>query len=321
MEITVGAFMLMILLALGFFTIVLSRENIFATNYRYTVLFEDVSGLLKGDKAFIHGVDVGRVRAMRVQEDGQVAVELSLRSPLVLYSDYKISVQPSSILGGRYVSIMPGSPDEPPVDASKPLDGIPPADFIGEATETVRAVRKSLVEGGVLGNIEKTMRNFESLSDDLAQGRGTIGKLLKDEELYNEVRAVASNLRDITARINRGEGSIGKLMNDDAVYTNVLAITANLREVSDRLAAGKGTIGRLLSEDDQLYNDLSAAAASIRDISGTISRGEGTLGKLAKDDQVYDQLNKLLTEVRAAVDDLRETSPVVSFSSVFFGAF
>ena len=60
MEVTVGAFMFMILLTLGFFTIVLSRENVLSKNYRFDVVFNDVSGLIKGDKVFVHGVDVGR---------------------------------------------------------------------------------------------------------------------------------------------------------------------------------------------------------------------------------------------------------------------
>ena len=321
LEVTVGAFMMMILLALGFFTIILSRENIFMKNYRYTVLFEDVSGLLKGDKVYMHGVDIGRVRKMSVSRSRQVAVELSLRDELTLHEDYRISVEPSSILGGRYVAVDPGHADMPVVKQMDVLNGAPQLDFIDEATKTVAAVRKTLVEGGVLTNVENAVRNLSQVSENLAQGKGTIGKLIKDEEVYNELKDITANLKNVTDKIDRGEGSIGKLMNDDAVYTNVLAITANLREVSDRLAQGKGTLGKLLSEDDKLYKDLSEAAASIKDITGTISRGEGTLGKLAKDDQVYDQLNKLLTEVRATVDDLRETSPVSTFSSVLFGAF
>jgi hypothetical protein len=56
-------------------------------------------------------------------------------------------------------------------------------------------------------------------------------------------------------------------------------------------------------------------------VAQTLSKGEGTLGKLAKNDELYTQLNELLGEARAAIDDLRETTPVVSFSSIFFGAF
>jgi phospholipid/cholesterol/gamma-HCH transport system substrate-binding protein len=321
MEVTVGAFMMMILLALGFFTIILSRENIFMRNYRYHVRFTDVSGLIKGDKVYVHGVDVGRVAAMSIDPDNRVLVELSLREKLTLRKDYKISVLPSSVLGGRYVAVAPGSASESEEPEGGTLNGTSPADFIAEATEAVISVRKALEDGGVLSNIENTMKNLSTISDDLAAGKGTAGKLLKDETLYEDLKVVAANLKDLTGRIKGDEGTVGRLFNDETLYTNAVAIADNLRQISDRLAQGRGTVGKLLSEDDTLYSDLSEAAASIKEITATINKGEGTLGKLAKDEQVYDQLNKLLGEIRATVDDLRETSPVASFSSIFFGAF
>ena len=45
------------------------------------------------------------------------------------------------------------------------------------------------------------------------------------------------------------------------------------------------------------------------------------LGKLLADDELYLQFEALLREGRATVDDMRETSPVTTFTSIFFGAF
>ena len=96
---------------------------------------------------------------------------------------------------------------------------------------------------------------------------------------------------------------------------------SNLQDVSGRLANGEGTLGKLLSKDDQLYQDLSASMSNLRGITDKIESGDGTLGKLVNDDQIYVEAQKLLGELRAAIDDMRETSPVTTFSTVFFGAF
>lgn len=279
LEVVVGFFMMMILLALGFFTIVLSQENIFSTNYSLTVVFDQVTGLIKGDKVYVKGVDVGRVKSLAVQRDG-VHAELTLDYPVQLHEDYKILVTPSSVLGGKFVEIHEGSADKPALPEGAPVVGSGPADFIAELTEGVKAVRESLEGGGVLGNLEESM----------------------------------DNIKELTRRLRAGEGTIGKLLTEDAIYTNLLA-------VSDRLAKGEGTLGRLMSSDDKLYRDLSDTVASLKETAETINRGEGTLGKLIKDDGVYKQVDGLMGEIRAAVDDLRETTPVVSFSSIFFGAF
>jgi len=59
----------------------------------------------------------------------------------------------------------------------------------------------------------------------------------------------------------------------------------------------------------------------VRSIAESIDAGEGTLGKLVRDAKLYDETTSLVEDVRAAVDDLREASPITSFGSVIFGAF
>jgi phospholipid/cholesterol/gamma-HCH transport system substrate-binding protein len=114
---------------------------------------------------------------------------------------------------------------------------------------------------------------------------------------------------------------LGKLLADDAVYTNIQTVAENLRMITDRLNQGEGTLGKLMSKDDKLYSDIAATAASMKDITGRIERGEGLLGKLVKDETLYNDVKSAVNEVRAAVDDYRETSPVVSFTTLLFGAF
>lgn len=279
LEVVVGFFLMMILLALGFFTIILSQDNIFTKNYELTVLFDHVTGLIKGDKVYVKGVDVGRVKNLTVKRDG-VHATLTLDYPVELREDYHIQVVPSSVLGGKFVEIREGSADKPLVPEGAQIVGRGPGDFIAELTDGVRKVRESFERGGVLSNLEQTM----------------------------------DNLKIITARLKEGEGTVGKLLTDDGLYTNLLAVSA-------RLEKGEGTLGRLLSSDDQLYQDLTNAVSALKETAQTINRGEGTLGRLVKDDGLYKQVDGLMGEIRAAVDDLRETTPVVSFSSIFFGAF
>lgn len=285
-EVMVGAFLFMALLALGFFTIVLSQENWFRPNYRMDVLFDDVTGLVNGDKVFVHGVDVGRVKNMAISADG-VQVRLTLSQDIQLRDNYSIRVVPSSVLGGKYVDIDQGGYDNPLLAPDVVIRGRGPVDFIAELTEATQAVRGSLEKGGILTNLEGTMANLREITDRLQRGEGTVGRLLTQDDLYDELRKISSNISEISERLNKGEGSLGKL----------------------------------LSSDDTLYRDLSEAVSALKDVAQTLSRGEGTLGKLAKDDTLYNQLSELMGEARAAVDDLRETTPVVSFSSIFFGAF
>ncbi len=320
MEITVGFFMFMVLLALAVFTIVLSTENIFRESYRMTVAFEDVLGLRAGDNVHVRGLKVGKVKDLRLEPEG-VYVDLSLDSDVKLRRDYRIEITASSALGGRHIQIYEGSLDAEFLPEGSIVRGLPPVDLMAEAGKAVESVRDALEEGGILANLKSSMAHFEEITAKINQGQGTLGKLVNDDGLYQEIQEVAADLKKVSAQLASGEGTIGKLLMDDTMYNDFAAVGASLRDISDRLARGEGTLGKLLSEDDELYRNLSDAAASISDITGTISRGEGTLGKLAKDDELYLQVQLLVHELRATVDDFRETAPITTFTSIFFGAF
>ena len=97
--------------------------------------------------------------------------------------------------------------------------------------------------------------------------------------------------------------------------------TADARRIFDRVEKGEGTIGRLLSSDDTVYKDLASTVASLKEFSSSLEKENGTIGRLIKEDDLYIKVESLVDEARATIDDFRETSPITTFSSIFFGAF
>jgi phospholipid/cholesterol/gamma-HCH transport system substrate-binding protein len=292
-EVLVGFFMFVILIALGVFTIILSRQNFLQKKYPVAVHFDDVSGLRDGDNVFLRGMKAGVVKDTSLTNN-HVIVRADLDVPVQFREGYKVEVVASSMLGGKQLKFTEGPVGAQLLPEDAVIRGTNPTDILEELGAAVASIRE--------------------ITDQVTTGKGTLGKLIYDDAVYN-------NLRDVTDKLAKGEGTIGKLINDDAVYTDLKATMSNLKEISDRLANGEGTLGKLMSKDDQLYQDLSTSMANIRNITDKVGSGEGTLGKLVNDDEIYDEARKLLTELRAAIDDMRETSPVTTFSTIFFGAF
>ena len=324
-ESTVGLFAFAVLAVLFLLTVVLSREALFRSSTEIDVVFDDVMGLRVGDNAMARGLVVGKVKAMDFA-DGAVRVTVLLSTPLTFHEGYLAEVLSSSLLGGRYLHLAEGPRDAPalPAPAEKTrltLAGTPSADLIDSATRTIEDVRRAL-EDGVLDDLKSTVSSLRAVADSVAAGQGTLGKLVADDTLYDNLNAAVADVRAITARLEAGEGTLGKLLSpDDALYADLSSAVASLRAISTRLENGEGTLGKLLSSDDTLYTDLSTAVASLRTVADNIASGEGTLGKLVSDQALYDDLLNLLRQARAAIDDIRETSPVSTFSSVFFGIF
>lgn len=327
MELIVGTFMFMILLALGYFTIVLGRASIFEKKYPLEVEFEDVMGLRKDDNVVLRGMTVGKIRSLKLTGDC-IRVLAMLDYPMHLKQDCKVTIVTTSILGGRYMEVKEGSAEAGDLGEGVVPRGENPVDLMAEAAATVHDIRRSLNEGGILTNLEASVASIKDIAGKINRGEGTLGRLVNDDSVYKsfdaigqDVKAVAAQLKEITERINKGEGTLGKLVKDDSVYTNIQAVAANLREISQRLADGQGTLGRLLSKDDQLYKDVAATAESLKEITAKVQRGGGLLGKLVQDESLYTEAKQALGEVRAAVQDMRETSPIVTFTSLLMGAF
>ncbi len=299
-EVLVGFFMFIILIALGVFTIILSRQNFLQKKYPVAVHFEEVSGLRDGDNVFLRGMKVGVVKETLL-ENNHVVVRADLDTPVQFREGYKVEVVASSMLGGKQLKIEEGPLSATPLPKGTAINGTTPTDILEELGAAVAGLRQ--------------------MTDKISAGEGTLGKLINDNAVYNDLHESLANLRDVSSKLAKGEGTIGKLLNEETVYTDLKATMSNLQEVSGRLANGEGTLGKLLSKDEQLYQDLSASMANLRSITDKVGSGEGTLGKLVNDDQIYVEAQKLLGELRAAIDDMRETSPVTTFSTVLFGAF
>ncbi len=300
-EVVVGLFMFTILIALGIFTIVLSRQNFLQKKYPLKVVFEEVGGLREGDRVYLRGTQVGTVKSTFL-DNNHVIVTSDLDVPVNFRRGYKVEVVDSSMLGGKMMKIFEGPLKAEPLPENERILGELPVNILEELGVAVAGVRR--------------------LSDDVAAGKGTLGKLIKDEEMYDQISGMMKSLNAVSARLENGEGTLGRLLSgDDQLYVDLQAAAANIRNITERIEQKQGALGQLLAEDSKIYADIEASVANIREVTEKINSGEGTLGKLIDDDSVYAEAEKLMTELRAAIDDMRETSPVTTFSSVFFGAF
>jgi phospholipid/cholesterol/gamma-HCH transport system substrate-binding protein len=58
----------------------------------------------------------------------------------------------------------------------------------------------------------------ESVADRIDRGEGTLGKLTKDEAMYNELRDSVNRFSGLVTSIQNGEGSAGKFLKDPTLY-------------------------------------------------------------------------------------------------------
>jgi phospholipid/cholesterol/gamma-HCH transport system substrate-binding protein len=83
--------------------------------------------------------------------------------------------------------------------------------------------------------VRLTVADARKIVDDLNAGKGTLGRLVKDESLFIETTNSMANLKEILQKINRGDGSVGKLVNDDTLIKNIKVTLQKLDKATEGL--------------------------------------------------------------------------------------
>ncbi len=122
LELTVGIFMLIGILCLGYLSIKLGKMELWGGNYyRVAAQFDSVSGLKQGARIEVAGVEVGAVEriALEKQSGDRAEVTLKIKDGTKLPDDVIASVRTSGIIGDKFIMLKPGGSDRLLKDGSK----------------------------------------------------------------------------------------------------------------------------------------------------------------------------------------------------------
>ena len=113
-ETAVGIFVLICLLCVGYLTVKLGKMQLGSSDtYTLYARFESATGLRAGADVEIAGVPVGKVDAIRLDQENYLAeVKLTIKNDVELGDDVIASIKTSGLIGDKYIKLSPGgSPD------------------------------------------------------------------------------------------------------------------------------------------------------------------------------------------------------------------
>ena len=229
---------------------------------------------------------------------------------------------PTSLLGGSALDVVQGvSPT--PLAPDAVLPGAPHIDVMRELGALVTELREAVDPGDLrelLANLRQSSGDLTVITGRLAKGEGLLGKLLDPQDTtYADLRAIAANLRQTTDRLNQGQGLLGRLLQeDDSTYADLKATVANLRAATAALNDPKTPLGRLLAPGSTLIADLETTAANLKAITAKLQTDQGTLGRLINDPALANEAEGAVKDVRQIIDNMRDTAPITTFTSLFF---
>ncbi len=187
----VGVFFLLGILILSVLTFLAGDIRFFKGGYRIKVYFNSVSGLEQGNEVRLAGVKVGEVRSLRFSGN-KVEVVLWLEPWAEVNSDAKIGISATTLIGGRHIDITPGTPGHPLLSEDSRVEGTDPVDINEILTESKKISHSvSGVMNFVNENQERvgeTLDSVKRIVENIEKGKGTVGKLLGEDELYQSAK-------------------------------------------------------------------------------------------------------------------------------------
>jgi len=137
--------------------------------------------------------------------------------------------------------------------------------------------------------------NMQAISTQITEGKGTVGKLIYDDALYNSAKATVTNLQDVGVEAKE--------------------TLAHARTIVDQINSGQGTVGKLV-KDDALYRETTGSMSNLNQILTKVNNGQGTIGKVVNDQEFYKNAKLSLQKLDKATESLEDTGPLSLFGQL-----
>ena len=299
-ELRVGLFVMVALLVIAVGIFYVTGAGFLGPKYRLRTYLPEVAGVTNGAPVRLDGVDIGNVETIRIVQrtpghipeknrNIELIMRLDKRFQADILTDSTASLVTEGLLGNRYVNIARG------------FTGV----ALKENQEVPGTAEKSLSD--VMASMQGLTVDVHNVIESLQSGKGTLGKLLTDDQAYNNLNGLLAKSNDIVGGVQRGRGTLGKLVASDEMYSKANATLDNVNGIVTDARSGKGTIGKLLY-DPTLYDEAKKAVQNGNAIMGDVRSGKGSLGKFATDDELYNKLRDASGNLSSATAKLNDNT-------------
>ncbi len=248
-KVIIGVFVLvgLIFLAAGILSIG-NLHSTFSRKMHLITVFKDVNGLQKGNNIWFSGVKIGTVNSLEFRSDNQVKVTMNIEEANTQYirKDAMVKISTDGLIGNKILIIYGGTAKAGEAEVGDQL-----ATEMTVGTEDMMAV---LQENNT--NLLAITKDLKNIAKKLATGEGTIGKLINDESVYQNLKSTTDALNAASLQAQNLLGSLsdfgknlnkkGTLANDIVTDTTIFnSLKKSVRELETMATDAQATVAEL----------------------------------------------------------------------------
>jgi len=282
------------------------RKKVFEKTITLSAVFNDVTGLQKGNNIWYSGVKIGTVDVVKILGESKVEVVMKIekRSKGFILKDAKAKIGSDGLIGNRIVIIYGGTPGRPIVQSGDRLQTEAPLN----SAEMMNTLQESNQ------NLSAITSDFKIVSRKLAGGEGTIGQLIADDSMARHLEATAmmlqyasnnialltSNLADYSMKMQRKGALTYDLVNDTTFYARLKAASLQIHEASENAK--------------EMTKNLTYVSYRLRDSSNLA-------GVVFQDQQTAANLRTAVENIQAGTKKFDENMEALQHNFLFRGFF
>lgn len=317
LETRLGIFFALAMCAAVLLVETIGGTGFFRKGYPVTAAFKSIQDLKPGDPVKLAGVRIGSVSEVALTND-LVRVTMKIERDRRVRTTSKARIKFAGLMGQNFVELDFGSPDGLFLDSTvggtvetveQPdlgvlmarMEGV--AKGIEDVTKSINPAAMQDVLGPVAdfvrdnsGKLSAIFGSVQTITAQVAEGKGTLGLMVTDETLYREAVDTVQTLGDSADQI-------------DTLMADAREVMTGAKTAVTEINAGKGTLG-LLMKDEALYRESTTAMANLREIMQKINGGQGSVGKLVNEEDFLSTLKLTLQKVEKATDSLEDQGPL-----------
>lgn len=305
-ETKLGIFTVLGLVVFGFSLYFLGGFSVTKT-YDLNIKFADVSGLPVRAPVKLSGVEVGKVKQIKI-EDGQVVVVADIHEGVPVHQGAQFSVVMTGIIGSKYLKIVQGDVQAPTYRAGAYIDGVDELPMDVMVTQTMSSIKEfvdSVNNQGAFGEkLNQTMTEVRQLSANLNQMAASLRPYLTRS--MQNLDVASARLSDLMAKadslmtsLEQGEGVIGSLIKDPQMKEEVKESVTDLRETMSEVKTFVGKMSRFHVYWDYDFFYMPEASLSTSDLALEIFPSSGYtfyragIGNIGNEDDALDSKDYL----------------------------
>ena len=304
-QVKVGIFIVCALIFLAVGIILMgSQTKLFTPTGKLAVIMKNVEGLKVGAPVWLAGMDVGVVTAIDFAQptktnDVEVDLQIDRDALKKIGTDSLVRVKTRGLMGEKYIDITPSENY-----STRPLTRL-------NGTPTI----------GLDEVMQKAGKSFEMLqgfTEKISRGEGTVGRLIQDPKLYDNLVTLTRELSAFADQVNRGQGTLGKLYRSEEPYNRMISILVRTDNTLKDIQNSSGTMNKLIY-DRQLYDKLVSladksvkAADDVHELNVKLTSPNSSIGKFLTDREFYDKGLALIDRADRSVKSFEEIAARVN---------